>query len=233
MEAASDPSKHELQLLGLSSAAGALGALDATPLPSEAAPAEPIAAAEETEVGAEPATSRRRQARNIPVEVMILVLTALLLALTLKTYVADAYEIKGSSMLPTFHDGEKVVVLKSFYEVQRGDVIIFSSTEDPSKDLIKRVIGIPGDRVEIEGDRVWVNGTLLEESYVYEGRSSAWSDPKKICVDVGPNEYFVMGDNRGDSYDSRRFKTGPGVPAENLKGKVIVRWWPLEGLQAY
>jgi len=160
-------------------------------------------------------------------------MTALLLALTLKTYVAEAYEIKGSSMLPTFHDGERVVVLKNFYEVERGDVIIFSSTEDSSKDLIKRVIGVPGDEIEILADRVWVNGELLEEAYLYSDDPGASGFDGHIRYRVGADEYFVMGDNRGDSHDSRRFRGRICVPAMNLKGKVIVRWWPLEGLRTY
>jgi signal peptidase I len=157
-------------------------------------------------------------------------MTALLLALTLKSYVAEAYEIKGSSMLPTFHDGERVVVLKSFFDVERSDIVIFTSTEDTSKDLIKRVVALPGDEIEIINDQVWVNGILLDEAYVYSHEPGHSGYSGHLRQRVGPDECFVLGDNRGDSHDSRRFS---GVPLRNLKGKVVVRWWPLDCFSSF
>ncbi|MBN1442759.1 MAG: signal peptidase I [Planctomycetes bacterium] len=164
-------------------------------------------------------------------EVGVLVLTALLLALTLKSYVAEAYEIKGLSMLPTFHNGERVVVLKAFFDVVRGDVIIFTSREDPTKDLIKRVIGLPGEEIRIDGrGRVFVDDKPLAEEYLSRDSHypTALSTPFRYVVK--PGEYFVLGDNRRDSHDSRRFH---GVPEGLVKGKVVVRWWPLSEVRAF
>ena len=95
----------------------------------------------------------------------MVVLLALLLALVLKVYVAEAYEIHGRSMMDTFHDDQRVMLLKVFYEIHRGDIIIFSSSDNPQKDLIKRVIGLPGDTVVVNRSDVYVNGQKLREPY--------------------------------------------------------------------
>ena len=156
-------------------------------------------------------------------------MTALLLALTLKTYVAEAYEIKGSSMLPTFSNGERVVVLKTFYDIRRGDVVIFSSKEDPTKDLIKRIVGLPGEEIVIRDGQVLIDGKPLEEEYL--GDEWHYTEAHHNSrLKMGPNQYYVLGDNRGDSHDSRGFR---GVPVENIKGKVVVRWWPLEEIRSF
>ena len=175
-----------------------------------------------------PAESRSPKGRSGLLEVLVLVLLALVLALSLKTYVAEAYEIKGRSMAPTFHNGERVVVLKVLYGIQRGDVIIFSSVKEPQKDLIKRVVGLPGERIRIRDGKVFVDGEFFEETYLEAAEDI--TDGFQIDELLGPNEYFVLGDNRRDSHDSRMF--GP-VPGTCLKGKVVVRWWPFHELQAF
>ncbi len=180
---------------------------------------------DEQTAGAEKPVSR---ARSSVLEALVLVLLALVLALTLKTYVAEAYEIKGRSMAPTFHNGERVVVLKVLYGVERGSVVIFSSRDDPTKDLIKRVIGLPGEHVRIEPGRVLVDGKPLEERYIKDQAFGEYDAP--VDEVLGPNEYFVLGDNRDDSHDSRRF--GP-VPIEALKGRVVVRWWPFHEVSTF
>jgi signal peptidase I len=177
-----------------------------------------------------PAVVPSAGAKNPLLEAFVLVLLALVLALSLKTYVAEAYEIKGRSMMPTFHNGERVVVLKAFYQIERGDIIIFSPRHDPTKDLIKRVIGLPGDRIRIEDNRVYINDSPepLVEDYI---RSDLYPAGRGVHVEtVGPSEYYVLGDNRGDSQDSRGFH---GVPAENIKGKVILRWWPVHEIRSF
>ena len=168
--------------------------------------------------------SAGRRATSGILEALALVCVAFALALTLKTYVAEAYEIKGRSMEPSFHNGERVVVLKAFYDVDRTDVIVFSSTRDPSKDLIKRVIGLPGETVEIREGAVFVNGRPLQEEYV---ESSLFDNDRQTV----PNDcYYVLGDNRPDSHDSRVFKS---IPKESVKGKVVVRWWPVADFRLF
>lgn len=161
------------------------------------------------------------------VEALVLILIALVLALTLKTYVAEAYEIKGKSMQPTFDDGQRVVVLKSFYDLARDDIIVFTSIEDPSKDLIKRIVGLPGDEIEITRGQVYINGKIHDEPYTRhsaEERNETWR-PK-----IKPGHYYVLGDNRPDSHDSRKFDS---IPAANIKGKVVARWWPFDQFRSF
>ncbi len=162
------------------------------------------------------------------VEALALVVVALVLALTVKTYVAEAYEIKGRSMEKTFANGQRVVVLKSFYDVKRGDIIVFASSEDPGKDLIKRVIGLPGENVRIEHGAVYIDGKRIDEDYARHGAPGLRDHP---CQEkVGKGRYFVMGDNRPDSHDSRAFHA---IPASSIKGKVLVRWWPLNQFSSF
>jgi signal peptidase I len=191
----------------------------ADPVLSEPVLAEPVPAE-----GAAAAAPSPKRSRRGTFEVVVLVLLAFLLALSLKTYVAEAYEIKGKSMEPTFSDTERVVVLKAFYELGRGDIVVFESSEDPGKDLIKRVVGLPGETVEVRGGTVYVNGKPLDER-AYSSRRSRRPFPsgRRAVARLGPDEYYVLGDNRPDSHDSRYF--GP-VRAESIKGKVVVRWWP-------
>lgn len=131
--------------------------------------------------------------------------------------------VRGSSMAPGIHDGDRILVdhlSYVFQEVNRGDIVVLQYPLDPSLDYIKRVIGVPGDRVEIRGGSVFVNGERLDEPYVSE------QDPRARCsVVVDPEHYFVLGDNRAHSSDSREFGQ---VPRANLRGKVDVRIWPPE-----
>jgi signal peptidase I len=157
----------------------------------------------------------------------VVVLAALLLALLLKVYVAEAYQIRGSSMETTFEDGERVMVQKIFYTIERGDIVIFSSKEDPRKDLIKRVIGLPGDVIRIEDGEVFINGEKLQEDYasVESYRHESYG-PRKVA----PNTYFVLGDNRDQSLDSRIFDS---IDHSAIKGKVILRWWPFQKVHTF
>ena len=169
-----------------------------------------------------------RKERSGFVEALVLVMVALVLALTVKTYVAEAYEIKGRSMEKTFENGQRVVVLKSFYGIQRGDIIVFASTEDPGKDLIKRVIGLPGETVKIVGGKVYINGARINEDYALHDSRDLRDHPREERVEEG--HYYVLGDNRPDSHDSRAFHA---IPATSIKGKVLVRWWPLSQLSSF
>lgn len=134
--------------------------------------------------------------------------------------------VDGRSMEPTFEDAERLVVSRLHYlfgQPARGNIVVFNSVERPNGDmLIKRIIGLPGETVEIRDSRVYINGAVLDEPYI-----------KELCIparcqdavwELGPDEYFVMGDNRNGSSDSRKF--GP-VPADHLVGEVVFRYWPL------
>lgn len=136
--------------------------------------------------------------------------------------------VDGASMLPTFVDGDRLMVSRLHYLVQtpaRGDVIVFNSM-DPNEAgimLIKRVIGRPGDVVEIRNNEVYVNDTLLDEPYLREPcRCSRWEGQR---WELAPDQYFVMGDNRNSSRDSRYFDP---VTFNHVVGKVLFRYWPLQ-----
>ena len=161
-------------------------------------------------------------------EAFVLALIALALALTLKTYVAEAYEIKGRSMEPTFLSGQRVVVLKAFYEIHRFDIVVFTSTEDPSKDLIKRVVGLSGETLKVSGGRVYIDGRKLDEKYArHDQRELLEEFPE---TRIPPGHYYVLGDNRPDSHDSRYFEA---IPLSNIRGKVVVRWWPFSEFRSF
>lgn len=139
--------------------------------------------------------------------------------------------VDGHSMEPTFYGEDRLVVSRVHYLVSdpvRGDIVVFNSLR-PSEAargvmLIKRIVGLPGDTVEIRERQVHINGALLDEPYILEpcGRrcqDNTWT--------LGENQYFVMGDNRNNSNDSRAF--GP-VPLGNIVGEVIFRYFPLNAI---
>jgi signal peptidase I len=219
-EASAEPGLTDVEVGGV--CAGALSVLSA---PSAGVPS----LIEAAQVALEPAGTKKERERSGFVEALVLVLIALVLALTLKTYVAEAYEIKGRSMEPTFSSDQRVVVLKSFYEIHRGDIIVFASTQEAGKDLIKRVVGLPGETIRIVNGKVFINGEEIHEDYDLVRDARELRDttrPERIPE----GRYYVLGDNRPDSQDSRYFDA---IPATAIKGKVVVRWWPFSKLRTF
>lgn len=130
--------------------------------------------------------------------------------------------VRGSSMTPGIQDGDRILVEPWSYllgPIERGDVVVLRYPLDPDIDYIKRVIGLPDDRVTLARGQVWVNGALLEEPYVEAVDASA-----TLSVTVEKGSYFVLGDNRPRSSDSREFGF---VPEECVRGRVDLRLWPL------
>lgn len=130
--------------------------------------------------------------------------------------------VRGNSMSPNIHDGDRILIQPwsfLFEDVDRGDIVVLRYPLDPRLDYIKRVIGIPGDDILIGGGKVYVNGVCLDEPYVDLPDFDSF---QRVVVEEG--HYFVLGDNRRRSSDSREFGL---VPAANLRGKVEVRLWPL------
>jgi signal peptidase I len=133
----------------------------------------------------------------------------------------QTYEVFQTSMEPNFHQGERVVVSKVAYvfgSPQRGDVIVFKSPVEPQEDFIKRIIGLPGDTVEIRNGFVYVDGVALNEPYIAQAPDYTMAAEK-----IPPGEYFVLGDNRNSSNDSH---TGWLVPEANIHGKAWLATWP-------
>ncbi len=135
------------------------------------------------------------------------------------------FHILGHSMEPTFHDEEYIIVNKGAYLFQtpaRGDVIVFHYPLDPQEDYIKRIIAIPGDIISVVNQAVIVNGVTLDEPYV-SARNQGNPYPSFTKHIVGPDQYFVLGDNRASSSDSRQWGF---VPRRDIVGKAIVIYWP-------
>jgi len=130
--------------------------------------------------------------------------------------------VRGSSMAPGIQDGDRILVEPWSYligPIQRGDVVVLRYPLDPQIDYIKRIIGLPGDHVTLARGEVWVNGAQLAEPYVQSVDASS-----TLSVVVEPGNYFVLGDNRPRSSDSREFGS---VPEEYVRGRVDLRLWPL------
>ena len=174
--------------------------------------------------------ARSRSARPLPdglwaalVEAVKTLVGAAILALLIMTFVARAFTVDGPSMLPTLHDGERLMVDKLTYrfrEPQRGEIVVFRYPADPREHFIKRIIGLPGDVVEIRAGRVYVNGSALDESYL---ATPTWGQFGPVRVPAG--RYFVLGDNRTNSEDSRYPQVG-FVPRSYLEGRALWRFWP-------
>jgi signal peptidase I len=157
---------------------------------------------------------------------VILVVSVLMLMLV---FVAQPVVVDGSSMLPTLHEGERLIVNKLIYykfesvswgHINRGDVVVFWFPKDPDKSYVKRVIGLPEDTVEIRNGIVYVNGQVMHELYLDANYNQAAGNlsPQK----VEKHHYFVMGDNRDNSSDSRYWGL---VPEKYIYGKVFFRYW--------
>ena len=161
-------------------------------------------------------------------EVVKVVLISLAIIVPVRLFLIQPFYVEGASMEPNFFDKEYLIINEISYrfeEPQRGEVIIFKSPSDRRVYFIKRVIGLPGEKVEIQAGQIYIDGKKLEEEYI---ANSSSEDIEAITV--GPDEFFVLGDNRNNSHDSRRF--GP-VPSTDIVGKVWFRGWPLDRLNTF
>lgn len=134
-------------------------------------------------------------------------------------------KVEGTSMMPSLEDQERIFVNKFVYRlepIQRGDIVVFRYPRDPSKSFIKRVIGLAGDRIQIDAGRVFVNDKLLDEDYVPRAYEDLRSYPEVL---VPADCYFVLGDHRSLSNDSRDF--GP-VNQSFIYGKAVFGYWPMD-----
>lgn len=157
-------------------------------------------------------------------EVLEVAVITLLLFICVRGVIQN-YQVQGPSMQPTLHNHEYILVDKATYlfgSPQRGDVIVFKWPKDTSEDFVKRIIGLPGDTVRVDANgQVTVDGTPINEPYVND-----LTNPYQPNTWVlGPNQYFVLGDNRGDSSDSRDW--GP-VPRGDIIGRAELVYWPLD-----
>ncbi|GFO61381.1 signal peptidase I [Geomonas silvestris] len=182
------------------------------------------------------------QGKHIVREYAESIAIAILLALVIRTFIVQAFKIPSGSMEDTLAIGDHILVNKFIYgaklpftntrivklrDPRQGDVIVFEYPEDPSKDFIKRVVGVPGDTVEVKHKRVYVNGKLYANPHEIHKENEEIpkeANPRdnKDAVVVPPNSYFVMGDNRDRSYDSRFWGF---VGKDAIKGLAFIKYW--------
>ena len=180
------------------------------------------------------------KAENLKVETIKTIGLSVLLALGVRSFVADSRYIPSGSMLPTLHINDRLIIDKLSYRFSnpiRGDVVVFNPPEQLERELvangekkdkeafIKRVIGLPGDRIEVKGGKVYINNRSLSENYLGEPPRYQWSSTE-LTPDgiVPPGHYLVLGDNRNNSYDSHYWGF---VPKDKIIGKAIIRFWPI------
>ena len=153
-------------------------------------------------------------------EILLTILLAVAVFFILQS-ILQTFIVIGISMEPTFQQGQRLLINKVVYKLhqpERGDVIVFKSPQNGQADFIKRLIALPGDKVEIKQGAVYINGTKLGESYINENPS--YTLPPTTLKD---DEYFVLGDNRNHSNDSH---SGWTVPEQNIIGKAWLSIWP-------
>jgi signal peptidase I len=174
-----------------------------------------------TNVAPEPAPPLRRELRSWGRDLVI----ALSLAVVIIIFFYQPVKVEGTSMTPMICDQERIFINKFVYrfeDIARGDVVVFWYPLDRSKSFIKRIVGLPEDTVEIRDGRVYVNGKMLAEPYV-PAEAADFGTLSPVRVPKG--EYFVMGDHRVSSNDSRIF--GP-VPRKFIYGKAVFAYWPVD-----
>lgn len=151
---------------------------------------------------------------------------SVLIAVVLIVFIYQPVKVEGTSMMPAFKNQERIFINKFTYRfglgsIERGDTVVFEFPGDTSKSYIKRVIGLPGDHVRIDRGQVYVNDHPLAEDYV---ESDYRDDVSMREMQVRPDEFFVLGDHRNSSSDSRVWGT---VPRRYIYGKAVFSYWPL------
>src|SRR5262245_55351423 len=154
---------------------------------------------------------------------------AALVCFFLIAFVAQAFRVQGTSMQPLLADGERIIVNKfvfRFHPIERGDVVVFWYPREPQISFIKRVVGLPGDMVELRRGLLFVNGQRVNEGYLAAQFRDSDNFP---ATEVKKGYYFVLGDHRNSSNDSR---TWGDVPEKYIYGKAVYRFWPLAKMGA-
>lgn len=167
-------------------------------------------------------------------EVLKMVIIAALIVIPIRYFVFQPFLVKGQSMEPNFGNGDYLIVDEISYrfrDPQRGEVIVFKFPPNPSQRFIKRIIGLPEETVEVKNGKVAIykdgEPQVLDESIYL---SSSLTTKGDIRVVLGENEYFVLGDNRDFSFDSRRFGS---LPEKKIVGRVFLRVWPFVALAKF
>jgi signal peptidase I len=173
--------------------------------------------------------TKQATVKDFFIELLQVVIVALAIIIPVRYFFIKPFYVKGASMEPSFFDHEYLVIDEISYrfkEPVRGDIIVFRYPKDPKQYFIKRIVGLPGETVQITGNEVFINGVRVQEDYLAEGEQTRG----EIVVTLLPEEYFVLGDNRSFSLDSRSF--GP-LPRQYIVGKTWIRGWPFNKVMVF
>lgn len=177
---------------------------------------------------------RQPSAVRSGLEWVLIVAGALAMALLIKTFLLQAFYIPSASMENTLKIHDRVLVNKlsyHFHDIHRGDIVVFKRPPGESdatiKDLIKRVIGLPGETIDLRNGQVLIDGRVLHEPYLAPGTMTTAAEPVAFPLKLPKGDYFVMGDNRGNSRDGRYF--GP-IAKKLIVGRAFIRVWPISSL---
>jgi signal peptidase I len=212
-------------------------ASETTPTP------EPNSTPEHQFLTADPSSTPESPTENPWIETLKTIGLSAVLALGIRSFVAEARFIPSGSMLPTLQIDDRLIIDKISYrftDPTRGDIVVFNPTPQLEKEkykdaFIKRVIGLPGDRIDVKGGKVYLNGKVLSEKYIEEPPNDEWSTTDKMSSGDHPiswpangrvpkDSYLVLGDNRNNSYDSHFWGF---VPKDKIVGKATLRFWPI------
>ncbi len=177
-----------------------------------------------------------RQIGDFVIELVKVVIVSLAIIIPVRYFLIQPFYVKGASMEPNFYDHEYLIINEISYrfnEPERGDIVVFKYPKDPGQYFIKRIIGLPGEKVQVKNGQIILynkenpKGIVLDESgYLH----AAMHTPGSLSVELGEDEYFVLGDNRSSSLDSRTF--GP-VKDVFIIGKAWVRGWPFDKIKIF
>ncbi|MDD5031693.1 MAG: signal peptidase I [Patescibacteria group bacterium] len=170
-------------------------------------------------------------------ELVKIIVISLVIIIPIRYFLVQPFYVKGASMEPNFYDHEYLIIDEISYrfgDPERGDIIVFRYPKNPQEYFIKRIIGLPGERIQIKEGQVYIfknevsDGFILDESYLESG-TKTYSLAEDI-ISLGEEEYFVLGDNRNSSKDSRSF--GP-VNRSFITGQVVLRGWPFSRISLF
>ena len=166
-------------------------------------------------------------------EIIKTIALALIIVLPIRYFIFQPFYVKGASMEPNFETGDYLIVDELTYrfnEPARGEVIVFKYPHDPTQRFIKRILGLPGETIEVKAGKVFLyfedEEIILEENYL----PSDLLTPGDLMITLGEDEYFVLGDNRLASFDSRRWGV---LPRKNIIGRALFRAWPFNALTKF
>ncbi|OGG47614.1 signal peptidase I [Candidatus Kaiserbacteria bacterium RIFCSPHIGHO2_01_FULL_49_13] len=182
-----------------------------------------------------PPVEKTEPKENFFREILRFSIIALLIVLPVRVFIAQPFIVSGASMEPTFENGEYLIIDELSYRFEppkRGEVVIFRYPKDPSKFFIKRIIGLPDETVELRGSKVIIHNQELPGGFTIEEPYLPTNVKREdyLTTTLRDNEYFVLGDNRGASSDSRIWGT---LPAENITGRAIVRLLPITRISVF